>query len=184
LHIWNKQNKKNKNSFILIELIIVTSLLILGATIWFCQISISPTIYLKLDLKQLAQFILYLQQKSISRGIKYTISFDEQKQEYYYLEKGKKHKKQLYKTNAFGFLPNSYSPSFPRHKNKIKNAILFQYEGKYEKQLTLTPSGKTSAGTIYIKTKKNNIMGAITIDPSYTKQIRKYIYINSVWEKI
>ena len=161
-------------AFTLIELLITLSLFLFLATLTIPLPSFVTKALVKNEIEQLHTTFSFLQQKALATGVKQKLSFDLSNNRYTYKLRSKKITHKLPTKVSFGFFPNALGP--PSKANRpITQASTFP------NQITFSPDGTITPGTIYLVDNNKKIMNALTVPVSNVSYVRKYRYGDKRW---
>jgi len=170
----------NSNSFSLIEIFIVVSLILILATTTISRFSFFNNLVIKGEVDKLFNVFSFLQQKAISSNLEQDICFDLDENSYCYYFKDKIVAHKLSNLVKFGFLKGTFGPpSDP--KKTINQPITFKKNKQNKYIASIFPDGRIDAGSIYIVDKDYKFMMALTNSVSQLSYMRKYKYFRSKW---
>jgi len=171
---------KNARAFTLIELLIVATI-----TVILCGIAIPYFVtpdehFLQYELDKISVLLLYLQQRAIASHETQALHFLPSQNSYGY-DRNQQHVTfALHADLQFGAHPNALGPPGDP-KNPITAPSTFPQHTDGSFYAKLFPNGKISAGTLYLKSKRSAIMGALTCTVSQVSYIRRYLYQAGQW---
>lgn len=178
-----------KRAFSLIEVLIVLSLIVVILTVSIPRFEFLNEHILSFELEKLFTIFIYLQQSAIASNKILFFVINEKDQSYVYSTGPTKIKKErLADKIKFGFIDGVCGPPGNPIK-RIDKAInleshLTSANIKENNIIKFLPSGRITAGTIYLVDKVKKHMAALTSSVSYVSYIRKYKYENFKWRSL
>jgi len=164
-----------KESFTLIELLIVVALLLFILSITISRLSFVSHWKLSQEIQRLQATMQYLHQKSIIENKEYVLEFVPEKNEYSYQTNLRLLMHKLDKDVKFGFIDEVKGPPAKPSK-KIRKSVTFP-----SNTIHFYPQGTISSGAVYVVTHNKNAMKAITSSVNDVVSIKSYVYRNKKW---
>lgn len=167
---------KKAYGFSLIELTVSFSIILILLTIALSRFNFLGEPHLACEQDLLRATLSYVQYKAVVTNKPYVISFDPVNNSYTYHQNKKKLVTYTLKHGVrFGFLPGAKGPPL-KPKHIIQQAITFD-----KNQVTSSPDGVMSAGSVYMLDKHGITMVALTCGITEVTAIKKYRYEQNQW---
>jgi prepilin-type N-terminal cleavage/methylation domain-containing protein len=155
----------------LIETMVALALFVLVATLAVSSITMFNGFTVRTEIDKLHATCMYLQRLAYTTGQSYTISFDQEHNNYTF----EGATQQLPSQVVFGYLPKVKGPP-ASPKKEISSAVTFG-----QKSIVFHPDGIIQPGTLYLVDKGRHHMYALTCAVAQFSYLRRYCYTGA-WE--
>jgi prepilin-type N-terminal cleavage/methylation domain-containing protein len=171
---------KIRAAFTLIELLIVTTIIVILCGIAVPHFFVPEDYVVQQELDRISTLLVYLQQRAMARHEVQELCFLPHQNCYAYDKNQKRVTFQLATDLCYGALPDVLGPpGDPTSPITKPSSFPQRDDGTFF--VRLFPNGKISAGAIYVRHKRNTIMGALTCTVSQVSYIRRYLYQAGQW---
>jgi type II secretory pathway pseudopilin PulG len=171
---------KNKNSFSLIELLVVVALVVLVVTFTVPRTTFVVRFLVQAEINKLYSIFSYLQQRAMVSNQVQELSFDIARHAYRFKTvQGVLTTQSLPGSVRFGVLDHVKGP--PSNPTKpLEKAVTFPLRQGVSTVSFLT-NGKITPGAVYLVDRGARYLGALTCPISQVSYIRKYAYDGQQW---